>query len=366
MLCILLIYLCCYLGSMADTVALGAPAPPVRILFWNVENFFDYFDGGASDSDREFSARGARHWSKRRFLAKCQTLAKSIFWIADKTGGMPDVIALAEVENRFVLRRLLSETALWKYDYDIVHHDSPDRRGIDVALLYRRSSFDLFHEAATTVRPPPGRSLSTRDILLVQLRRKMQPPGAGAQLLSVLVNHHPSKFGGGDSDWRRAAALETLAGLKDSLWRAGERQIVAVGDFNDTPDNPLLARYTAENAPDTALAEAAVPPFINLALPLARRGEGTIRFQGRWELIDLALTLVGPPSPAAGHSQPVEPALRPQMRILRIPFLLVRDSSHPGEKPLRTYVGPRYTGGVSDHLPILVELGGEERSEKRR
>ena len=91
MLHLLLIYLCC----MADTVVLGAPAPPVRILFWNVENFFDYFDGGASDSDREFSARGARHWSKRRFLAKCQTLAKSIFWIADKTGGMPDIIALA-------------------------------------------------------------------------------------------------------------------------------------------------------------------------------------------------------------------------------------------------------------------------------
>ncbi len=376
MLRALIISFCCLSAVIPDPVGNPPADPaalskPLRIVFWNLENFFDYFDGGASDSDREFSARGARHWTKKRFLAKCQTIAKSIFWIADKTGGMPDIIALAEVENRFVLKRLLSETALWKYDYEIVHHDSPDRRGIDVALLYRRSSFDLFYEAAVPVRPPPGRSLNTRDILLVQLRRKMQPPGAGAQLLSILVNHHPSKFGGGDTDWRRAAALETLASLKDSLWRAGERQIVAVGDFNDTPDNPLLARYTEENAPDSA----AVPPFVNLALPLARRGEGTIRYQGRWELIDLALTLVAAPdtpiataaasdalaslaapSPSIRDSRPARPDIRPRMTILRIPFLLVRDNSHPGEKPLRTYVGPRYTGGVSDHLPILVEL----------
>jgi hypothetical protein len=113
------------------------------IVFWNLENFFDYQDDGTGESDTEFSSAGSRRWTSKRFYQKCNLVAKSLFWTGDKYGKMPDVIGVAEVENREVLTRMLSSTLLRKYDYKIVHRDSKDRRGIDVALLYRSSKFEL-------------------------------------------------------------------------------------------------------------------------------------------------------------------------------------------------------------------------------
>jgi len=120
-----------------------------------------------------------------------------------------------------------------------------------------------------------------------------------------------------------------LAAIADSLGRAGWRDIVALGDFNDTPPTPLYRSLT--------------PPFVNLALRDARRGEGSIRFNGRWEIIDLCFA-----------TEPL--ASLGRYSIARIPFLTTKDSAHGGEKPLRTYSGPRHLGGVSDHYPIVFNI----------
>ena len=300
------------------TAVSGARAQQTRILFWNLENFFDYHNDSLSTADAEFSSFGERRWTKKRFLTKCRTMAKALFWIGEQQGDMPDVLAFAEVENRYVLWKLLDETPLRKLDYRIVHYDSPDPRGIDVALLYRGERWD-------TLSSQPCHVGQTRDILQVTLKRK-----EGGEILSILVNHHPSKYGGATaSQIRRQAAVDRLRSVADSLQRRGERHIVALGDFNDTPDNPLYATLP--------------PTLYTLADSLHRAGRGTIRFNGVWELIDLAF---------------VSESLRKRARmdILTIPFLMVRDGSHPGDKPLRTYEGPRYKGGVSDHLPIIVSL----------
>lgn len=290
----------------------------ISIVFWNLENFFDFVDGGTSDSDAEFSAAGARRWSKRRFYAKCGCIAKTLFYIADEAGGMPDIVCFAEVENAFVLRSLLSTTNLKKYDYETVHYDSPDPRGIDVALLYRKDRLEALETAPAAI---PG--VVTRDILYAGLRT---PEGDS---LAVLVNHHPSKFGGKAADPRRRAAVRRMASLADSLSAAGWSSIVSLGDFNDTPDSDIYGPLEGR--------------CINLSAPAAARGEGTIRFNGRWELIDQCFV-----SPGL--------AAKADFRICRIPFLTTRDSAHSGEKPLRTYQGPRYLGGVSDHYPILVHI----------
>ena len=126
-------------------------ADSLLVMFWNVENFFDYKDGGAGESDKDFSSFGSHHWTKRRFQAKCDGIAKSVLWLSDKYGRLPDVIGLAEVENRNVLYRLLNRSALKKTDYRIIHSDSRDRRGIDVALLYRES---VLSPASITFRTP--------------------------------------------------------------------------------------------------------------------------------------------------------------------------------------------------------------------
>ena len=146
-------------------------ADSLLVMFWNVENFFDYKDGGAGESDKDFSSFGSRHWTKRRFQAKCDGIAKSVLWLSDKYGRLPDVIGLAEVENRNVLYRLLNGSALKKTDYRIIHSDSRDRRGIDVALLYRES---VLLPASITFRTPvhEGDTLNTRDILHVRMNMK--------------------------------------------------------------------------------------------------------------------------------------------------------------------------------------------------
>ncbi len=301
------------------------------VMFWNLENLFDWRRDtlGGNESEAEFSSFGKKHWTKRRFLAKCNAIAKSIFWVKDKEGILPDVIGIAEVENRFVLERLLRETPLYKTDYRIVHFDSPDPRGIDVALLYRSSRLELIQAKPIAVGGGTDPPFRTRDILLARFRK---PDGDS---LAFLVNHHPSKYGS-RTGGRREAALRRLREVTDSLQDAGLMNMVAMGDFNDTPENPAFG----------ILTEGYSHPLINLALPLASRGEGTIRYSGKWEMIDMFFVSE---SVAQGGNIP-------EMRVLRIPFLMTRDNAHSGEKPLRTYTGPRYVGGVSDHCPIVLRI----------
>ena len=296
------------------------------VVFWNVENFFDYIDQGTGESDREFSSRGARHWTKRKFQAKCDAIAKSVLWIGDEYGRMPDVIGLAEVENRGVLWKLLNNTSLRKYDYRIVHFDSGDRRGIDVALLYRES---VFRKVSHSLKVPvaDGVRMSTRDMLQVCLEDRM------GQNINMIVCHHPSKYGGEEaSSSKRNAAMEALKVLCDSLIAANPGvPVIAMGDFNDTPDGKQFGML------DGVLA--------NMAVSLSDEGQGTIRYQGKWELIDMFLV-------SEDMSE------KSDMHIVQIPFLMAYEKKYPGLKPLRTYSGPRYVGGVSDHCPVVLCIFG--------
>ena len=260
----------------------GFPTDSLLVVFWNVENFFDY----RSDSKPQY-------WTKGRFHAKCDAVAKTLLRIADRYGRLPDAVGFAEVENAFVLRQLVSTTALRKLDYRIVHYDSPDHRGIDCALLCRRSTLPLRRSAPAHVPDSAGGILPTRDILLAEF-----------DSLAILVNHHPSQLGG-KSD-RRERARERLRSLTDSLRTAGQRRVLAVGDFNED---------------------------------VWHTGGGTLKYNGRWEKIDGMF--------AEGFSGVRE-------EIFADPVLLEPDAAFGGQKPRRTFVGPRYRGGVSDHLPIVI------------
>lgn len=310
----------------------------INILFWNLENFFDYQDGGANESDKEFSSFGSRHWTKTRFLAKCNAIAKSLMWIAGEKGALPDIFAMAEVENSRVLYRLLKETALSRYDYRIVHYDSPDSRGIDVALLYRTTSLTLVSSSSHRVSASDGQELVTRDILLAEFIAKAPQsaevadrPVASRWEFALLVNHHPSKYGGGGTDWKRQSAISRMTAIKDSLVLAGTPAVISTGDFNEQANSIEIARTNAQT------------DFVNLGADFADRGLGTIRYNGIWEMIDMFM---------------VTPDLTPfvSMDVVEIPFLTVWDNVHSGMKPLRTYSGPKYLGGVSDHRPILLNL----------
>lgn len=306
------------ISATAFYARLNAQAQDNLVLFWNLENFFDWTDGGNGDSDAEFTPGGQRHWTARKFYSKCNAVAKSVLWISDEYGKLPDVIGLAEIENRGVLSKLINSTPLRKTGYKIVHYDSPDHRGIDVALLWNSGTMDLISS-----KPCHIDGLETRDILLVNLfDRRAQKERA------FIVVHLPSKFGGGKTAWKREKAAARLKAVADSVNAAGCSDITVMGDFNDTPDAEAF----------TQLKEV----LVNVSEPLSAQGLGTIRFEGKWDLIDMFW--VTP-----------EMARNVSMEIVRVPFLTVRDNVHSGIKPLRTYSGPRYLGGVSDHCPILLK-----------
>ena len=294
------------------------------VVFWNLENFFDYVDGGEGESDREWSSTGSRRWTKTRFYTKCDAIAKTMFWIGEKYGRMPDVIGVAEVENSGVLYKLLSSSLLRKYDYKVVHYDSHDRRGIDVALLYRSS---VYRKVSSSVTVPEydAQKLSTRDILQVCLE------SVDGERMNVLVNHHPSKYGGSQaSESRRDAAMTAMRNLCDSLAVADSGiPVIAMGDFNDTPDGEQFRMLDGV--------------LVNKADSLFRTGQGTIRFEGKWDLIDMFMV-------SGSISE------KSAMEILQVPFLMTYEKKYPGLKPLRTYSGPRYIGGVSDHCPIVLTV----------
>ena len=289
------------------------------VMFWNLENFFDWTDQGTGESDAEFSSAGKRHWTRKRFYSKCDAIAKTIFHIGDLYGKLPDVMGFAEIENRGVLEKLCSSTLLRKCGYRIVHFDSSDRRGIDVAFLYRTTCSSLL---STSLRTPEtdGKKLQTRDMLHISLKDLQTD-----EIYDYIVCHHPSKFGGEESSIpKRLAAMTALKEMCDSL---GNRNIIVMGDFNDVPSAAQFDML------DNIL--------VNKSDSLHAAGRGTIRYEGKWDLIDMFLVS----SNIEGHSV---------MDIPEVPFLMTRESRHAGEKPLRTYSGPRYLGGVSDHLPVVL------------
>ena len=251
---------------IASTLNLSAQAQyedRILSMFWNLENFFSCKDDGTGEADHEFSAEGKRHWTSSRFYAKCSAISKALFWTGDSFGAMPDVIGVAEVENREVLQRLINTTGLRKEKYSIVHYDSPDKRGIDVALLWKRENLELLSSKACHVQ-----GMATRDILLARMRNKLD-----GEEMAFIVVHLPSKYGGGKTAWKREKAAERLRQVADSVCNEGCKRIIVMGDFNDVPSAEAFARLS--------------PLLVNVSEELDKKGEGTIRFNGKWNLIDM-------------------------------------------------------------------------------
>ncbi len=301
----------------------------ISLLFYNTENFFDPFDDSLTLDD-EFTPAGEKHWTFERFRQKANLLYKLFMAAGEHLNGWdpPAMIALAEVENGYVLHYLLQETPFQKFDYGRVHYESPDRRGIDVALLYDRKRVEVLSSRPLPVRFPEDTLSVKRDILYVLVRVD------GRDTLALFINHWPSRYGGYQaSEQHRRVAAQVLAASLDTLREStGRGRVVVTGDLNDEPADPAVSFLTGRGNRDWYL--------VNLMEPLLKKGGGTLFYDGRWWLFDQFLV--------SGQL-----AGRCRAEILKFPFLLEHKQV---DIPRRTYAGPQYLGGFSDHLPVALTL----------
>jgi len=301
------------------------------MMFYNVENLFDTIDNPAT-SDEEFLPDGTNQWNSARYWRKVKNLYQVIAAAGDSQP--PEIIALCEVEEIAPLFHLTRSTPLSKFQYSIVYHPSPDERGIEVALLVRNDKVKIIYQKAIHISFPSDTLNFTRDILQVGLL-------IGTDTLNVFVNHWPSRRGGqAQSEHLRLHTAQMLLGAIDSLKRNNPgSKCVITGDFNDEPDNASMQLLTKGTN------------IINLSQELKKFCRcGSIKYQSYWSMFDQFLVseslLVGKGIYTKNSA----------IRILENPFLLTADSVYGGKKPLRTYQGPRYVGGYSDHLPVVLEF----------
>lgn len=334
----------CSIGLSAQHVAnvkRHSERTDFRIMFYNVENFFDWFDDPCTRDD-EFMPAGQMHWTERRFRVKLNNMYKVI--VAAGEWEPPEIVSFAEVENRYVLSQLVSETPLLKYHYEIVHHDSPDQRGIDVALIYRSDRMYKISDRIFRIDYADPDIPGTRDILycVFKINRK--------DTIHVFVNHWPSRSGGQlSSEKNRFYVAAVLKSKTDSLFRLNHKQkIVILGDFNDQPDNKSLKEILeAKLLEDTPESEQ----LYNLSsCPSKRTSCGTHKYQGNWSILDQVIV-----SGDLLHQNGIY-LLPDAYKIFDPPFLLEPDDRYLGSKPYRTYSGYKYHGGFSDHLPVYIDI----------
>lgn len=334
------IHACCVawlLHAGVEGISLKAQTNRFRVMEYNVENLFDCRHDSLKD-DTEFLPAGSRKWTYGKYRDKLVKLGKVIVAVGEEQ--VPDLVALCEVENEKVLVDLTRHTPLKEVGYRFLVTDSPDERGIDVALLYQPGRFRVVSHRDIRVPRMEGHR-PTRDILHVT---GMVSTG---DTLDVFVCHLPSRAAGvrHTRPYRRHVA-RFLKSCCDSLLSVRQApHILITGDFNDTPDGELLR--TVWQA-DRAGRECVPRQYYNL---MAGRRPGTYRYHGEWSTLDQFLVSGLLLDASAGiHTSYDDGA------IVTFPFLLEPDVKYGGHKPFRTHLGPRYIGGYSDHLPIRVDF----------
>ncbi len=309
-----------------------------RIMFYNVENLFDTFDDSVTRDD-EFTPQGIKHWTKLRYISKLRSIAR----VVDSVGGgnWPLAVGLAEVENRKVLEELTGKTALAEAGYGIIHRDSPDERGIDVALLYRRSEMQVLEENFLQVPFPENKAIFTRDVLYAQMLFR-------TDTLHFFVCHFPSMLGGEkQTEWKRERAASVVRQKVDSLFRVNpEASVIIMGDLNGKADTPAQKVLGTKN-PDKKIQSG---QLYNTGYYLLKKNHGSYRYKGNWQTIDHIIVSGGLIDGKSGCFA------ERRMTVFSAPFLLEEDKAYFGYKPCPTYRGPRYIGGVSDHLPVFIRI----------
>jgi len=306
------------------------------VAFYNVENLFDTEDDPGVE-DEAFTPASEKAWTLERYQTKLQHVSRVLTSLG--SGDLPSIIGLAEIENRQVMLDLIHSNHFSGAYYSIVHQDSPDERGIDVGLLYRPDKFKHLSHQSIPIRFPFDRETKVRDILHVKGLAK------GGDTLHVFVNHWKSRYGGRkETEKFRIYSARVLKHHTDSILNQNpEANIIAIGDFNDEPANISLKETLGAKTPQNIQLKG----LYNLLSPRDQQGEGTYNYKYEWFMLDNFIVSGGMMQGEKGY------AIAPEnVKIFKAPWLMYDNPKAGMKVPNRTYGGPNYFGGYSDHLAI--------------
>jgi hypothetical protein len=337
LICLLVLISTSLYGQTSKTYTLRT------IAFYNVENLFDT-ENDSLTFDDERTPKGSYHWTHERYLRKIEHVTKVLSKIGkDTSKTSPDVIGLCEVENRKVVEDLILHPNLKDKDYGIVHFDSPDARGIDVALLYKKASYlpSSFKSHRLLLFDELGERVYTRDQLVVGGRMDGED-------VYFVVNHWPSRRGGASkSNPKRVRAALLNKRIIDSIqnmnWKA---KIICMGDLNDDPrDNSLKSILKTKGK----TKELDSLDLFNPMEQLYKKGIGSLAYRDKWNLFDqffMTANLVNNEKQTLSYWK---------AGIFSPSFMRTTEGKYKGY-PLRTYSGGSYTAGYSDHFPVYLFL----------
>ncbi len=340
---ILLLFCCfaCQSGKqlVKSSLLTTKKASDSRIAFYNVENLFDIYDDRGK-SDEEFMPESKKKWTAKRYNKKLNDLTK-VFSALE----FPSLIGLCEVENKRVLEDLTKTEGMGSHGYEVVHFESPDFRGIDNALLYKSADFKVLDAQHYPINFPAKivEDYTTRDILHVKGMFK------NAHTIHLFVNHWPSRRGGlKESEPKRLFVAEQLKKQIDRvLKQEPDANIIVMGDFNDEPDNKSINKTLGALSP-IGLTNVMNNVLYNCSYELDQEGLGTYNYRGNWNMLDQFIvsgTLLSKNAKLQTGSA----------MIFKADWLNYIDKKK-GPTPNKTYGGPNYYGGYSDHYPIYMEL----------
>ncbi|MCM1163689.1 MAG: endonuclease/exonuclease/phosphatase family protein [Muribaculaceae bacterium] len=312
------------------------------VAFYNLENLFDTINNNGS-YDLEFSPAGSRQWNGEKYWSKINNLARAISNMTSKTTpNGPAIIGVSEIENKSVLNDLVRAEAIRKWHLQVVHHDSPDRRGVDVSLLYNPRMFKVIDVTNHTLKIEGYESFRTRDQMCVT-------GILGGDTLSVIVNHWPSRLGGQEqSSYLREAAADLSKHIADSLWALRPNQgVIVMGDLNDDPMDRSCAVSLGANKDENKVSDHG---FYNPWWKMLDRGIGTLAYRSSWNLFDQIIvsgTLLKKNNPDGLQYW--------KCRVNNFDFLIDREGQRQGY-PKRTFASGQWLNGYSDHFPTEIFL----------
>jgi predicted extracellular nuclease len=308
------------------------------ILFYNVENLYDIHDD-KKVSDFEFTPHGDKNWNEHKYQRKLKALANAILNTSSKH---PIIAGLTEVENRRVLEDLILKTDLSKFHYSILHQDSSDNRGIDLCLIYDNNYVKRLSHYYVRIEFPWNRDIKTRDVLFFRAE-------INKENFWIIVNHWPSRKNGASEteDKRIQVAKEVRKQIDKIQYDFPVDKILIMGDFNDEPRNRSIEQILkAKRSKNIKVDE-----FYNLMTEADKKGEGTSTHMGEWLMIDQMMV-----NRNFLQNNNEGLGVKNQKASIFTSHGVLYCRPNGNCKPNQTYGGDNYMGGVSDHLPIFIEL----------